>query len=83
MPSTPIDRTECRCRACGAEGLTTLLSLGETPFADRLLTEAQLADVEVYRKTRQCGPDDRGNLDDVLEADTWARTAARTLIEAC
>lgn len=42
----PIFHTETHCRACGADGLTTLMSLGETPFADRLLTETQLVEDE-------------------------------------
>lgn len=29
---------------------------------------AQIADLDAYRQRRQCGPDDRGNLDDVLMA---------------
>lgn len=32
------------------------------------IKRAQIADLEAYRKERQCGPDDRGNLDDVLMA---------------
>jgi hypothetical protein len=32
------------------------------------IKRAQIADMEAYRKGRQCGPDDRGNLDDVLMA---------------
>ena len=35
-------RTETRCRSCGAAELTSLLALGRTPLADRLLTAAQL-----------------------------------------
>lgn len=42
MMMSQMYTTITHCRACGAPGLTTLLSLGETPFADRLLTEAQL-----------------------------------------
>ena len=30
------------CRSCGASGLTPILSLGETPLANSLLTEEQL-----------------------------------------
>lgn len=41
-----IYQSESNCRACGTPGLTTLMSLGEMPFADRLLTEAQLTEVE-------------------------------------
>lgn len=32
------------------------------------IKRAQITDLEAYRKGRQCGPDDRGNLDDVLLA---------------
>ncbi len=42
----PIYTHESACRSCGGDGLATLLSLGETPFADRLLTEAQLVEDE-------------------------------------
>lgn len=34
------------CRSCGAAGLTLVLSLGETPLANALLTEAQLGEPE-------------------------------------
>ncbi len=40
------------CRSCGADGLKRVLSLGETPLADRLLTEDMLAQPEpVYPLT--------------------------------
>ncbi|HKJ46525.1 MAG TPA: class I SAM-dependent methyltransferase [Balneolales bacterium] len=35
------------CRSCGSEHLEHILSLGETPLADRLLTENQLMDPEL------------------------------------
>ena len=34
------------CRACGKVGLTPVLSLGETPLANRLLTDEQLSEPE-------------------------------------
>lgn len=34
------------CRSCGSAGLTPFLDLGETPLADRIMTEAQLAEEE-------------------------------------
>ncbi len=34
------------CRACGAKTLLPVLSLGETPLANALLTEAQLSQAE-------------------------------------
>src|SRR5688572_4445216 len=34
------------CRSCGAVGLTPILSLGNTPLANRLLTDAQLGQEE-------------------------------------
>ena len=34
------------CRACGKVGLTPVLSLGETPLANRLLTDDQLSEPE-------------------------------------
>ena len=37
---------ESVCRSCGQSGLTPILSLGETPLANRLLTETQLAEAE-------------------------------------
>lgn len=37
---------ELACRSCGGTGLRPVLSLGNTPLANSLLTEAQLADVE-------------------------------------
>jgi SAM-dependent methyltransferase len=35
-----------RCRVCGARGLEVVLDLGATPLANRLLTDAQLAEKE-------------------------------------
>jgi hypothetical protein len=43
------------------------------------IKRAQIADVEAYRKGRQCGPDDRGNLDDVLMAMRLALGAEPTV----
>jgi len=37
-----IYRTEKCCRSCGASTLQTIISFGETPLADRLLTSEQL-----------------------------------------
>jgi SAM-dependent methyltransferase len=34
--------TEKKCRSCGSKDLENILSFGETPLADRLLTEEQL-----------------------------------------
>jgi SAM-dependent methyltransferase len=42
-----IYRTETTCRACGEADLRPVLELGESPLADRLLTEAQLAEPDV------------------------------------
>ena len=39
-------KTETCCRACGSSSLTTLLPFGDTPLADRLLTEQDLANQE-------------------------------------
>lgn len=39
--------TEKQCRACGASPLQTILSFGETPLADRLLTTEQLSQPEL------------------------------------
>ena len=38
---------ERQCRSCGSEEIQTILSFGETPLADRLLTEAQLDQPEL------------------------------------
>ena len=35
------------CRSCGSDGLIPILSFGETPLADRLLTREQLAQPEL------------------------------------
>lgn len=40
------DCESVECRACGKVGLTPVLSLGETPLANRLLTEEQLDEPE-------------------------------------
>jgi SAM-dependent methyltransferase len=42
-----IYRTETTCRACGSRALERVLSLGETPLADRLLTEEDLATPDI------------------------------------
>ena len=42
-----IYRTEKRCRSCGASALQTIISFGETPLADRLLTSEQLSKPEL------------------------------------
>jgi len=39
--------TEVTCRSCGSARLETFLDLGETPLADRLLTEADLGKREL------------------------------------
>ena len=39
--------TEQSCRSCGFDQLETILPFGETPLADRLLTEAQLDESEL------------------------------------
>jgi SAM-dependent methyltransferase len=39
--------SECTCRSCGQTGLQPVLSLGETPLADALLTPAQLDQPEI------------------------------------
>jgi len=38
--------SSCECRACGQSGLIPVLSLGETPLANALLTEEQLQEPE-------------------------------------
>ncbi len=40
-------RVEQHCRACGAKNLETIIAFGETPLADRLLTEDQLQEPEI------------------------------------
>ncbi|MCB0061629.1 MAG: class I SAM-dependent methyltransferase [Caldilineaceae bacterium] len=42
-----IYRTEKNCRSCGAGQLKTILAFGETPLADRLLTDEQLSKPEL------------------------------------
>jgi len=42
--SADLHSTTEACRSCGARGLEEVLDLGETPLADRLLTEEELAD---------------------------------------
>jgi hypothetical protein len=36
------------CRSCGSGELAEFLDLGDSPLADRLLTEAQLSEPEPY-----------------------------------
>lgn len=46
-PSSIVHRpTSASCRSCGARGLTTILSLGQTPLANALLTAEQLDEPE-------------------------------------
>ncbi len=42
-----IYRNEQACRASGSSNLETIIEFGETPLADRLLTEEQLGDPEL------------------------------------
>jgi len=42
-----MDTSELTCRSCGHTGLQAVLSLGETPLADALLTEEQLEQPEI------------------------------------
>ena len=42
-----IYQNETSCRSCGGTELETILAFGETPLADRLLTEAQLTEPEL------------------------------------
>lgn len=42
MAETPIYHTETSCRASGSSHLQTIIAYGETPLADRLLSEDQL-----------------------------------------
>lgn len=39
--------TDATCRSCGYDGLELVLSLGQTPLADALLTESQLSEPEI------------------------------------
>lgn len=41
-----IYKTETACRSCGSSNLTDLLPFGDTPLADRLLTEKELEEKE-------------------------------------
>jgi SAM-dependent methyltransferase len=43
----PKSVTENVCRSCGSKHLETFLDLGETPLADRLLTDADLGKTEL------------------------------------
>ena len=43
-----ISETITKCRACGSEELKLIISFGETPLADRLLTKDQLVEPEIY-----------------------------------
>lgn len=40
-------RNESRCRSCASKDLKTILAFGDTPLADRLLTEEQLDSLEL------------------------------------
>ena len=42
-----MNTTELKCRSCGGEDLDLILSFGETPLADRLVTAAQLDKPEI------------------------------------
>jgi Putative zinc binding domain len=42
-----IYRAEAACRACGGADLVEILALGDSPLADRLLMEDQLAQADV------------------------------------
>ena len=42
-----IYKIEQSCRSCGSDQLETILTFGETPLADRLLTAAQLDEPEL------------------------------------
>ncbi|MDA1249845.1 MAG: class I SAM-dependent methyltransferase [Planctomycetota bacterium] len=46
LRSESADCETVACRACGKVGLTPVLSLGETPLANRLLTDEQLNEPE-------------------------------------
>src|SRR5579863_8394509 len=39
---------EFSCRACNSTSITTIVSFGQTPLADRLLTKDQLTDSEIF-----------------------------------
>jgi hypothetical protein len=45
--NAPVFHTETRCRASGSERLESVLALGETPLADRLLKAEQLDQQEI------------------------------------
>jgi SAM-dependent methyltransferase len=47
MSDRRIYRNEQRCRACGSERLEQILQFGETPLADRLITEERLSEPDV------------------------------------
>ncbi len=42
------DLKDVGCRLCGEKGLKLILSFGETPLADRLLTRKQLTEPEIF-----------------------------------
>src|SRR5690606_141391 len=42
----PRSSIQVSCRSCGQVGLTTILSLGHTPLANRLLSKSQLDESE-------------------------------------
>ena len=46
MSSEPLFTTIGGCRSCGSQGLVTILDLGITPLADRLLSEVTLHEDE-------------------------------------
>ncbi|HKJ62653.1 MAG TPA: class I SAM-dependent methyltransferase, partial [Hyphomicrobiales bacterium] len=43
----PLSRTESACRSCGGEHLNVFLDLGNTPLADRLLSDEDLKQKEL------------------------------------
>lgn len=44
----PSGNTIAGCRSCGERGIVPILDLGETPLADRLLTDEQLGQPEFF-----------------------------------
>jgi SAM-dependent methyltransferase len=48
----PALETISGCRSCGETGLVSILDLGETPLADRLLTKEQLVQPEFFAPLR-------------------------------
>lgn len=49
-------KSEEHCRACGSANLETVLSYGQTPLSDRLLTPAQLQAIETGREAELIAP---------------------------